>query len=54
VSPLTGYDLQSRALIASLTGQPHEPLPTLDEAVAVMELLEAERTSAVEAHSINL
>jgi predicted dehydrogenase len=54
VSPLTGYDLQSRALIAALTGQPHEPLPTLDEAVAVMDLLEAERTSAADGRVVGL
>ena len=54
VSPLSGYDLQTRALLDALTGKPHEPLPTLDEAVLVMELLEAERTSAIEGRTVTL
>jgi predicted dehydrogenase len=54
LSPLTGYDLQTRALLAALSGKPHDPLPTLDEAVAVMELLEAERASAAEGRTIKL
>jgi predicted dehydrogenase len=54
VSPLTGYDLQTRALLAALSGKPHDPLPTLDEAVAVMELLEAEAKSAAEGRNVNL
>jgi predicted dehydrogenase len=54
VSPLSGYDLQSRALIAALSGKPHEPLPTLEDAVAVTELLEAERTSAAEGRMVKL
>jgi predicted dehydrogenase len=54
LAPLTGYDLQARALLAALSGESNDPLPTLDEAVAVMELLEAERTSAAEGRSANL
>ncbi len=52
--PLTGYDLQVRVLIDTLMGKPGEPLPTLEEAVAVMELLEAERTSAIEGRVVTL
>ncbi|MGB7157903.1 MAG: Gfo/Idh/MocA family oxidoreductase [Tepidisphaeraceae bacterium] len=54
VSPLSGYDVQARALLAALSGKPHEALPTLDEAVAVMELLEAERASVAEGRTITL
>lgn len=54
VSPLTGYDLQTRALLDALSGKPHDPLPTLDEAVSVMQLLEAERTSAAEGRMVTL
>jgi predicted dehydrogenase len=54
VSPLSGYDLQTRALLDTLTGKPHDPLPTLDEAVAVTELLEAERTSAAEGRTVQI
>jgi len=54
VSPLSGYDLQTRALLDALSGRPHEPLPTLDEAVAVMELLEAERISAAEGRTVTV
>jgi len=53
-SPLTGYDLQTRALLAALSGKPHDPLPTLEEAVAVTELLEAERTSAAEGRVVHI
>ena len=54
VSSLSGYDLQTRALLDALSGKLQEPLPTLDEAVAVMQLLEAERTSAAEGRTITL
>jgi predicted dehydrogenase len=54
LDPLSGYDLQTRALLAALTGKPHDPLPTLEEAAAVMDLLEAERTSAVTTRPIAL
>ena len=54
VSPLSGYDLQTRALLDALSGKPHDPLPTLDEAVAVMELLEAERASATEGRIVTV
>jgi predicted dehydrogenase len=42
---LSGYDMQARAMVAGAAGLPAD-LPTLDDALAVTRLIEAERQSA--------
>ncbi len=42
----SGYDMQARAVVAAAAGGPRDGLPTLDDALAVTRLIEAERQSA--------
>jgi hypothetical protein len=45
VNPLSGYDLELRHAVDLVAGRETRPRATIDEAVAVTRLLEAERES---------